>query len=203
MRLHTTPGRVAGLAGLLAAVAGVVAARSATLPSTTHTVNLAGGRGGGPATTAPGSSTTVSGASTTASAATPSPGSTANPGGSGSGSAPATPSATEGPSATPTTTKAPATTTATRRTIDGQVVEIPYGPIQVSVTFDGTRIVDVKPLEIPQDGRSLYIASQAMPMLRQEVLAAQSAQIDVISGASWDSQAYAQSVQSAIDKARG
>jgi uncharacterized protein with FMN-binding domain len=87
--------------------------------------------------------------------------------------------------------------------IVGDPEDNPYGTIQVRVTLNGGRITDVSTVQSPNDrGRSVEIAQQSLPVLRQEVLRAQSAQIDVVSGASYDSQGYAQSVQSALDKAR-
>jgi FMN-binding domain len=65
------------------------------------------------------------------------------------------------------------------------------------------QVVYVTTVEAPQGGRSGEIASDALPQLRKEVLAAQSARIDGVSGASYDSQAYADSVQSALDRLPG
>jgi hypothetical protein len=92
---------------------------------------------------------------------------------------------------------------ATRRTVTGAVEDTPYGPVQVSVTLSGGRITDVAPIQLPGDnGRSREINDYAAPLLRQEVLDAQSAQVDTISGASYTSDGYARSVQSALDNAR-
>lgn len=87
------------------------------------------------------------------------------------------------------------------KTIDGQVEQTQYGPIQVSVTFVGSTITAVTELQAPSDrGRSVEINQQAAPILEQEVLASQSAKIDTVSGATYTSDGYAQSVQSAIDQ---
>jgi uncharacterized protein with FMN-binding domain len=114
--------------------------------------------------------------------------------------APATnPSATNPPATSPPTTQAPATTT---RTVDGDPVDNNYGTVQVRVTLRGNQIVDVQPLQMPFDHqRSLEISQQAAPLLRQEVLQAQSANIQLLSGATYTSDSYAQSLQSALDKA--
>ncbi len=70
------------------------------------------------------------------------------------------------------------------------------------MTLQGSRIVDVTALQMPTDRqRSAEISQAVAPMLQQEVLQAQSAQIDIVSGASYTSQAYAQSLQSALDQA--
>jgi uncharacterized protein with FMN-binding domain len=74
----------------------------------------------------------------------------------------------------------------------------------VAAVLNGNRIIDVKALQLPSDrARSRDISSQAAPLLRNEVLQAQSAQIDTIGGATYTSNGYAQSLQSALDKARG
>jgi hypothetical protein len=111
---------------------------------------------------------------------------------SGSGTSPATSPATS----------PPATSGNATRTIDGDPFDNPYGTVQVRVTLKGRQITDVTPLQMPSDRRrSAEITQQATPLLLQEVLQAQSAQIDIIGGASYTSQSYAQSLQSALDKA--
>ncbi len=110
------------------------------------------------------------------------------------------------PSATPPPTSAPTTAAplpAGSKVVKGQDVPNQYGDVQVQVTIQGGKIVDVAPLQLPFDRqRSAYISQVAGPMLRTEVLQAQSANIDIISGATYTSQSYAQSVQSALDQAR-
>jgi uncharacterized protein with FMN-binding domain len=85
--------------------------------------------------------------------------------------------------------------------VDGDAVATRYGPIQVRLVLDGSRITDVITLVAPVDGgeRTRQITADAMPRLRQQVLAAQSAQIDGVSGATYTAQGYRQSVQSALD----
>jgi uncharacterized protein with FMN-binding domain len=71
------------------------------------------------------------------------------------------------------------------------------------VTLSGTRLVDVTALQLPNDrSRSVQISRYAAPILRQETIDAQGAQINTVSGASYTSDAYAQSLQSALDQAR-
>lgn len=66
----------------------------------------------------------------------------------------------------------------------------------------GGRITDVKALQYPTDRpQSAYISSVAIPYLHDEVLKAQSAQIDIITGATFTSDSYAQSLQSALARA--
>ena len=110
--------------------------------------------------------------------------------------------------AAPTTTMrraAPSTappTTARSGTFDGPTVESGYGPVEVEITTSGSRITDVQALQLPSDrARSRSISAMAGPKLRQEALAAQSANIDAVSGASYTSAAYKSSLQGAIDAA--
>jgi uncharacterized protein with FMN-binding domain len=86
--------------------------------------------------------------------------------------------------------------------VDGDAIGTRYGPVQVRVVFRGRRIVDVRALQDPDDlDRSRQIDADALPKLRAKVLAAQSARIDGVSGATYTSAAYQQSVQSALDLA--
>jgi uncharacterized protein with FMN-binding domain len=82
------------------------------------------------------------------------------------------------------------------------VAQTRFGPVQVQVTIAGGKITDVTALQLPFDHpRSAEISGIVEPMLRSEALAAQSAQIDLISGATYTSDAYAQSLQAALDQA--
>ena len=86
--------------------------------------------------------------------------------------------------------------------VDGDIVGMRYGPVQARVYFCGRRIVDVRKLKHPEDiERSRQIGADSLPKLRRQVLAAQSARIDGVSGATYTSAAYKQSVQSALDLA--
>jgi uncharacterized protein with FMN-binding domain len=85
----------------------------------------------------------------------------------------------------------------------GQVVNTRYGPVQVSVTVSAGKITAVDFLALPQDRpRSQSISSQATPLLRSEALQAQSANINLLSGATYTSDGFAQSLQSALAGAR-
>ena len=76
-----------------------------------------------------------------------------------------------------------------------------YGVLDVKVTESGTRITDVSvPLLQTAEPTSQQISEQAIAMLRAEVLSVQGASIDAISGATYTSAAYIQSLQAAIDK---
>lgn len=90
----------------------------------------------------------------------------------------------------------------TRRTIVGGVAQTRYGDVQVSVTLLGTRIVDVKALHLTDSSQtSVDISAGAEPTLRSEALAAQSANIDLVSGATYTSEGYRASLQAALDAA--
>ena len=89
------------------------------------------------------------------------------------------------------------------KTVDGSTVDTEFGPYQVRVTFNGTTITDVQIITEPDDRHSQRIANRAAPTLRDEALHAQSARIDTVSGATATSEAYAQSLQAAIDANRG
>lgn len=115
------------------------------------------------------------------------------------------------PSTTPVT-PAPSTTappasgsgSGATGTFTGPVVNTRYGPVQVEVTLTAGRLTDVRADELPVDrSRSAALSDRAAPVLRAEALAAQSARIDSVSGASITSRAYAQSLQAALDAARG
>ena len=87
-------------------------------------------------------------------------------------------------------------------TVDGAVVDTQYGSVQVRVSVTGKKITDVHALKLTDSsGTSVSISAGAAPVLRQEALAAQSSQIDVVSGATYTSEAYQQSLQAAIDAA--
>ena len=96
----------------------------------------------------------------------------------------------------------PTATAAGRRTVDGPAVGTRFGSVQVALTLDGTTIVDVAALQLPSgDRRTNQISSYVEPILRTEALQAQSANIDGISGATYTSNAYARSLQAALDTA--
>jgi uncharacterized protein with FMN-binding domain len=90
------------------------------------------------------------------------------------------------------------------RSAVGQTINTRYGPVQVKVTEVAGRITNVTPVQLPsQDSHSQSIAAYAAPKLRQEAIAAGSARIDFVSGATYTSDGYAQSLQSALDNLHG
>lgn len=97
---------------------------------------------------------------------------------------------------------APASAPARPRTVVGPTVQTPYGPVQVAATVLGRQLERVRALVLPSGNpQTDAINSQAGPLLDQEAMAAQSAGIDTISGASYTSEAYRRSLQAAIDRA--
>ena len=86
-------------------------------------------------------------------------------------------------------------------TATGDAVDTRYGSAQVRVTVKNGKIVAVDPLQLQSnDPHSQQISSSAAPILQQEVLAKQTADVDAVSGATFTSASYTQSVQSALDK---
>ncbi|MET7840389.1 FMN-binding protein [Streptomyces sp. NPDC005373] len=91
-----------------------------------------------------------------------------------------------------------------QRTLTGETVQTRYGPVQVEITVDGAKITAARAVKTPSgDRRSQDIASSSVPTLVQETLDAQSARIDTVSGATYTSEGYMTSLQSALDQARG
>ncbi len=93
----------------------------------------------------------------------------------------------------------PATTTAT---VVGATESTRYGDVRVEIKVRAAKIVDVVALHLTdRNGRSVQISAQAAPILRSEVLKAQSAKVQAVSGATYTTDGYLSSVQSAIDRA--
>lgn len=141
------------------------------------------------------------GAAVVASTAT----STSQPAASGTASTATTTTATTttpstAASATPSAT--PVATGAADGTYTGSSVNTRFGSVQVSVTVANGAITDVTALHLTDaDGRSVQISNRAAPMLRDEVIASQSANVSTVGGATYTSDAYLTSVQSALDQA--
>jgi uncharacterized protein with FMN-binding domain len=162
----------------------------ASRPSTTPAAGAPPSPAGTPGQPAPGSdSTTAAGPTTTV------------PGSSG---APANTAPVAG-APTPTTPSSPPppapTTTVGAQTFTGTQVTYQYGVLQLQITDQGGHITNVtEVVDQASDSRSAQINGQAIPRLNQEALQAQSANIQAVSGATYTSNAYVQSLQSAIDQ---
>ena len=90
----------------------------------------------------------------------------------------------------------------TATTVTGSTASTRWGDVQVSITVTDGKITAVDVPEYPTgNGKDREINADALPVLTQETLAAQSADIDMVSGATVTSQGYLQSLQSALDKA--
>ncbi len=113
-----------------------------------------------------------------------------------SATSPGTTASTSAPSPTP------ATTYKDGRYI-GSVADAYYGPIQVQVTITNGKLAGLTFLQYPNDrDESVHINEQAMPLLKQEAIQAQSAQIDGVSGATDTSQAFIESLRAALSHAK-
>ena len=87
-------------------------------------------------------------------------------------------------------------------TYKGSAVQTRFGPVQVQITVANGKITDVTALQLTNtDGKSIQISNRAAPLLKSKVLAAQSADIQTVSGATITSDAYLTSLQAAIDAA--
>ncbi|MDR6975939.1 uncharacterized protein with FMN-binding domain [Streptomyces sp. 3330] len=90
------------------------------------------------------------------------------------------------------------------RTLTGDSVQTRWGPVQVRVTLKDGKLTDVTAVAYPQENpRDQQINAYAIPQLTREALTAQSADIDTVSGATYTSDGYRESLQSALDAAAG
>jgi uncharacterized protein with FMN-binding domain len=136
---------------------------------------------------------TTSGTSTTAG------GTGGSNAGSGSGDAG---SANSGSSSSGTKNGATSGTKTTASTVTGSVAQTQWGPVQIRLTVTGSKITRVSVLQYPNgNSRDVEIAQYALPVLIRETLQSQSASIDMVSGATYTSTGYVQSLQSALDQA--
>ena len=130
---------------------------------------------------------------------------TAQPGTSAGNPAPAPSASSAGTAPKSTTTTPPAAAPASKAkngTYTGTAADTQFGPVQVRATVSGGKLTDVTVLQVPDNGRyEAQIVSIALPILRSEALSKQSANIDIVSGATFTSQGYSQSLQSALDQA--
>ncbi len=85
--------------------------------------------------------------------------------------------------------------------LTGDAAQTQYGPVQVRVTVSGGKITGVETLQAPKGGRSDQVTADAVPKLDRAAVAAGSADIDAVSGATYTSAGYKQSLQSALDRA--
>ena len=88
-------------------------------------------------------------------------------------------------------------------TVDGNVAQTQYGNVQVRLTVSNGKITKADAVQAPKGGLSDQKTAMAVPKLNQEAVAAGSAKIDAVSGATYTSSGYMQSLQSALDQAGG
>ncbi|MGW7267571.1 FMN-binding protein [Streptomyces sp. NPDC054842] len=96
--------------------------------------------------------------------------------------------------------KAPA---AQARTVTGDAATTQYGPVQVRLTLADGKITKAEAVQAPSGGRSTQITGDAVPRLNRETVTTGTADIDTVTGATYTSTGYKQSLQSALDKAGG
>jgi uncharacterized protein with FMN-binding domain len=163
----------------LLAIFGTIAGLVGLLSFKTHTT---------PVATVPAAvATTVPSASP--SSAAPAPTST----GSASSATPS-PSATASPSAA-------ATTAAATKTVTGDSIDTRWGPVQVKITVSNGKITSATAVDYPENNpRDEEINATAIPTLQQESIGQTTSKIDMVSGATYTSEGYIQSLQSALDK---
>ena len=95
-----------------------------------------------------------------------------------------------------------ATSTPTTTVVTGKSIGTRYGPVQVRLTVSSGRIVSATAIDYPNtDGHDTEINGAAIPVLQDETVTAQNSNIDTVSGATYTSDGYRQSLQSALDAA--
>jgi uncharacterized protein with FMN-binding domain len=105
-----------------------------------------------------------------------------------------------GPATSASTSASPSAAVDTRRVITGDAIDFKFGTVQVKVLLDGTTIKNIATLTAPGGGYQRY-TDVAIPGMKAKILKAQSTQVSAVSGATYTSEAYAESVQSALDRA--
>jgi uncharacterized protein with FMN-binding domain len=110
-------------------------------------------------------------------------------------------SATAAPTVGPTATTQAKTGQYADGTFAGAAVSEPWGTFEVEAIVSGGQLTDVQLVSAPRDRHSTQINAVAVPLLTESAIAGQSANVDVVSGATWTSDSYAQSLQAALDAA--
>src|SRR4051794_13414128 len=115
----------------------------------------------------------------------------------------ATSAPTNGSSSSSSSSSAGSTTgSATSGTVTGTAADTRWGPVQVQITVADGSITDIAVVQYPNgNGKDQEINARALPILIQETLKAQSASIDMVTGATYTSDGYVTSLQSALDQA--
>jgi uncharacterized protein with FMN-binding domain len=127
---------------------------------------------------------------------------TAGSGTSGSGTSGSGTSSAGAATTAPSASSVPSSAISAAKTYTGDAVDTRFGPVQVQITVQNGTITAVNATEYPQNNpRDEQINAYAIPQLNQEATAAKSASIDMVSGATYTSEGYLSSLQSALDQA--
>lgn len=177
------------IGGILVSVGILTAGVESAVSQATSTSQASGDTATGGTTSGSGSSTGGTGSSGSSGSGSSSDGSSSD--GSSSDGSSSSGSSSSGSS-----------TTMKDGTYTGTASTTQFGDVQVQITVSGGTITAVKALQLTdREQRSVQISDYAAPILQREALAAQSADIDTVTGATYTSDGYAQSLQSAIDQA--
>jgi uncharacterized protein with FMN-binding domain len=104
-------------------------------------------------------------------------------------------------STSPSPSAASSTKTAATKTVTGDSIDTRWGPVQVKITVSNGKITSATAVVYPQNNpRDLEINATAIPTLQQESVGQNTANIDMVSGATYTSEGYLKSLQSALDK---
>ena len=178
---------------------GTVAGLAALLSFKTHSAAIADAAPVAPAATL--QSSAAPAATTAVASKTPAAGTKTSPAASTSPTASTGATASTSPAASQAASPKASEAAQSARVITGSVANTQYGPMQVQLTVTGTTITNATAVQQTDDGaESMQIDSFAIPQLNQETIKAQSAKIDAVSGASYTSMGYIQSLQSAVDQ---
>jgi uncharacterized protein with FMN-binding domain len=111
-------------------------------------------------------------------------------------------SSTSGSSTSGSSSSSSSSSSTSSKTVTGDSVDTRWGPVQVRVTIAGGKVIKVEAVDYPENnGRDQEINATAIPQLNSEATSAGSASIDAVSGATYTSEGYIGSLQSALDKA--
>jgi uncharacterized protein with FMN-binding domain len=114
----------------------------------------------------------------------------------------ATSSASGSSSSSRSTTSSSGSAAGAAKTVTGTSADTIYGPVEVQITVKNGKVTAAQAVQYPQDSpRDQQINSYAVPVLNQEAVSAGNASIDAVSGATYTSNGYITSLQSALDKA--
>ena len=139
---------------------------------------------------------------TSTSTSTISSNSASNSSGSSTSNAATSPNSSSNSSSSNSSGSSSSSSSSSTKKVTGSAVDVGYGVVQVEAIIKGGKLVDVQAISLPNnDGHSARISQQAYPMLVNQAIAAQSANISGIGGASYTSYGFQQSLSSALTKA--